>query len=70
MKKSRRLFLADVDYDEELIAAQMSQKFVEGIGFYGWKEGAIVDPADISGTRPGEGSRSVREEHRSVLTGS
>ena len=61
------LFLATDDYDHDLVYAQMEQKLVEGIGFVGWKEGAIVDPGEIINGRPGEAARAIRENERAVL---
>jgi len=40
---------------------------VQGTGFCGWAESAILDPAEISGTRPEEVARSVSAEHENVL---
>ncbi|MCK4486989.1 MAG: hypothetical protein KAU38_09535 [Desulfobacterales bacterium] len=67
MKKSRRLVLPHNDYDNELVMDQMSQKFVSGIGFYGWIKGAIIDPAEILGSRPGEVSKAIAEEDEAVI---
>lgn len=66
MKKSDQPPISD-DYDEELVTDQMNQKFVEGMGFSGWKEGAIIDPGEIVGSRPGDVSRWVAEEDEAVL---
>jgi hypothetical protein len=67
MEEPWRLPITD-DYDEELVAAQMNIKLVEGIGFSGWREDAIIDPAEIVGSRPGQVSRWVSEQHEAVLT--
>ncbi len=67
MKKSRRLFLPIDDYDNELIIDQMTQKFVQGTGFCGWNESAIIDPSEIVGSSSGRVSSAVTEEHEAVL---
>jgi|GEM_PF-6782007 hypothetical protein len=67
MGESKRLFLPTDDFDNGVVDAQMTQKFVQGTGFCGWAESAILDPAEISGTRPEEVARSVSAEHENVL---
>ena len=67
MQQSRRYSLPEYDYDENLVDAQMTQKFVEGIGFCGWKEDAILNPSDILRTRRGEISKRINEEHKACL---
>jgi len=61
------LYLPTDDYDVELVYAQMEQKLVEGIGFCGWREGAIIDPSKIIGGRPGDADRALREREKKVL---
>jgi hypothetical protein len=67
MKKSRRLFLPDDDYDRDLVTAQMRQKFVMGMGFCGSNEGAITDPLEIVGKAPSEVAGKIRKAHEAVL---
>lgn len=67
MKKSRRSKLPEYDYDERLVDAQMEHKFVEGIGFSGYRKDAIIDPADILKTHPRQIADSVRQEHEDAL---
>jgi hypothetical protein len=61
------IYLPTDDYDVELVYAQMEQKLVEGIGFCGWREGAINDPGKIIGERPGDADRALRQRERKVL---
>ena len=61
------LDLPNDDYDVKLVYAQMNQRLVEGIGFCGWKEGAVIDPGEITGKDFGDADRAMRERERRVL---
>jgi hypothetical protein len=68
MRKSIRYDLKPFDYDENLVKAQMAIRLVEGIGFSGYREDAILDPGDVFLTNiPGQISRRVDLEHQEAL---
>ena len=61
------LYLPTDDYDHELVQDQMKLKMVEGIGYCGWSEEAIIDPGEIIGHLPGTTAQAVSKEHEKIL---
>ena len=66
MKRSRRLFL-EVDYDHELVKAQMRIKTVEGFT-YRFRKGVPISPKDIIGEDYKQNHRNRSRKPSGIVT--